>query len=258
MHIKLHSVLLIAGHLSGVTSPYLAVDPCQAEENSLGKYTMHAFACCALFFSHSLWITSSQSALQIWLLPQVSPFPWLNHRRKIWYYYKQQSGIALAYSWGLKTQNCMDVIEENNPKDINVCQRKMFKAWLKITPSPSYQQLVEALYTVGEISEADRLCKKYGKTWLCWKLNMFGRWIISYWWSFILGIQWQHSEVGEGPPAKKNKTDWHSRQNWFVTAPHEYLTDHWMQVMLVLFLPLLDSLIVHDFIFCMLICTLNC
>ena len=54
----------------------------------------------------------------------------------------------------------LDVIEENNPKDIDACKRKMFRVWLRITPSPSYQQLVEALLAVGEISEADRLCKK--------------------------------------------------------------------------------------------------
>ena len=57
----------------------------------------------------------------------------------------------------------LDVIEENNPKDIDTCKRKMFQAWLRITPNPSYQQLVEALLAVGEISEADHLCKKYGK-----------------------------------------------------------------------------------------------
>ena len=65
----------------------------------------------------------------------------------------------------------LDVIEENNPKDIDACKRKMFKTWLKITPIPSYQQLVEALQTVGEIKEADHLSKKYGKTWLYWKLK---------------------------------------------------------------------------------------
>ena len=57
----------------------------------------------------------------------------------------------------------LDVIEENNPKDNGVCKRRMFRAWLRITPSPSYQQLVEALVAVGEISEADRLCRIYGK-----------------------------------------------------------------------------------------------
>ena len=56
----------------------------------------------------------------------------------------------------------LDMIEQNNPKDIDACKRSMFKAWIRITPSPSYQQLVEALQTVGETSEAHRLCKKYG------------------------------------------------------------------------------------------------
>ena len=71
-----------------------------------------------------------------------------------WYYLGLQLGIK---------DTELDVIEENNPKDIDTCKRKMFKAWLRITPNPSYQQLVEALVAVREISEADRLCKKYGK-----------------------------------------------------------------------------------------------
>ena len=69
----------------------------------------------------------------------------------------------------------LDVIEENNPKDNDACKRKMFKAWLRITPSPSYQQLVEALQTVGEIREADRLCKKYGKIMAVLDVEVVGR-----------------------------------------------------------------------------------
>ena len=57
----------------------------------------------------------------------------------------------------------LKVIQKNNPGDLRACRREMFKAWLRINPSPSYQQLVEALQAVGEISEADYLCKKYGK-----------------------------------------------------------------------------------------------
>ena len=57
----------------------------------------------------------------------------------------------------------LEDIQSNNPKSVRTCRREMFKAWLRITPNPSYQQLVEALKTVGEISEADRLCEKYGK-----------------------------------------------------------------------------------------------
>ena len=68
----------------------------------------------------------------------------------------------------------LDVIEQNNPKDIDACKRKMFQAWLKITPNPSYQQLVEALQTVGEISEADHLCEKYGKIMAVLEVEVFG------------------------------------------------------------------------------------
>ena len=74
----------------------------------------------------------------------------------------------------------LDVIEENNAKDIDACKRKMFKVWLRITPNPSYQQLVEALQTVGEISEADHLCKKYGKIMAVLETEVFGHQIIIY------------------------------------------------------------------------------
>ena len=69
----------------------------------------------------------------------------------------------------------LEVIEENNRGDSDVCKRKMFQAWLRITPSPSYQQLVEALQTVGEISEADRLSKKYSKIMGIQKVEGFGK-----------------------------------------------------------------------------------
>ena len=68
-----------------------------------------------------------------------------------WYNLGLQLGIEVTE---------LDVIEENNPKDIDACKRKMFKTWLKITPNPSYQQLVEALQTVGEITEVDCLSGK--------------------------------------------------------------------------------------------------
>ena len=65
----------------------------------------------------------------------------------------------------------LKVIQQNNPGDLRPCRREMFEAWLRITPNPSYQWLVEALLAVGETNEADRLCKKYGKIWLYWKLK---------------------------------------------------------------------------------------
>ena len=67
----------------------------------------------------------------------------------------------------------LDMIEENDRGDRDVCKRNMFKTWLRITPSPSYQQLVEALRKVGEISEADCLSKKYGK--IIAVQNVFGQ-----------------------------------------------------------------------------------
>ena len=57
----------------------------------------------------------------------------------------------------------LEVIQKNKIGDLRACRREMFKAWLRINPNPSFQQLVEALLAVGETSEADRLCKKYSK-----------------------------------------------------------------------------------------------
>jgi len=53
----------------------------------------------------------------------------------------------------------LDVIQANNQNSVEACKREMFSKWLRITPNASYQQVVEALQVVGEISEANRLCK---------------------------------------------------------------------------------------------------
>ena len=68
----------------------------------------------------------------------------------------------------------LEVIKRNNPGDLEACRRDMFRAWLRITPSPSYQQLVEALVTVREVREADLLNNKYGKLAdsVCWHFNL--------------------------------------------------------------------------------------
>ena len=68
----------------------------------------------------------------------------------------------------------LKVIQKNNPGDLRVCRREMFEAWLRITPNPSYQQLVEALLEVGEIDEADCLCKKYGNIMAVLEVEVFG------------------------------------------------------------------------------------
>ena len=79
----------------------------------------------------------------------------------------------LGLQLGIKDTE-LDMIEENNPKDIDACKQKMFEARLRITPSPSYQELVEALQTVGEISEADHLRKKHGKIMTVLEVEVFG------------------------------------------------------------------------------------
>ena len=57
----------------------------------------------------------------------------------------------------------LEEVEKNNQGDLRACRRNVFRAWLRITCSPSYRQLVEALVTLGEPKEADLLGKKYSK-----------------------------------------------------------------------------------------------
>ena len=74
--------------------------------------------------------------------------------------------VAEWYDLGLQLgigDEDLDVIKRDNPGNLKACKREMFRAWLKITPNPSYQQLVEALTAVGDVREANQLCKKYGK-----------------------------------------------------------------------------------------------
>ena len=56
----------------------------------------------------------------------------------------------------------LELIKRNNQEDLEAC-REMFRVWLRMSSSPSYQQLVGALVTVGEVEEAKYLCEKYGK-----------------------------------------------------------------------------------------------
>ena len=57
----------------------------------------------------------------------------------------------------------LEEIGKNNQGDLKTCRRNMFRAWLKITSSPSYKQLIEALTVMGEAKEADLLRKKCSK-----------------------------------------------------------------------------------------------
>ena len=71
------------------------------------------------------------------------------------------------YSLGLQLDikdNDLDTIESNRPQDQEGCKRDMFRTWLNNGPQASYRQLVQALDEMGDVSEADRLCKKYGES----------------------------------------------------------------------------------------------
>ena len=86
----------------------------------------------------------------------------------------------------------LDVIQSNYPLNIRACRREMFKAWLRITPTPTYQQLVEALVAVEEVREADTLSKKYGKCTAAVCLLLLNRdnlFLVCYCHSFYPGTQ---------------------------------------------------------------------
>jgi len=54
-------------------------------------------------------------------------------------------------------------IERNHPQDQERCKRDMFRTWLRMCPQASYRQLVQALVELGDVREAERLCKKHGE-----------------------------------------------------------------------------------------------
>ena len=63
----------------------------------------------------------------------------------------------------------LQTIKHDNPQDQEGCKRDLVRAWLRSCPQASYRQLLQALVELGDVREADRLCKKYGE--LCNKIN---------------------------------------------------------------------------------------
>ena len=57
----------------------------------------------------------------------------------------------------------LETIKHDNPQDQEGCKRDMFRAWLRICPQASYRQLLQALEELGDVREAERLCKKFGE-----------------------------------------------------------------------------------------------
>ena len=60
------------------------------------------------------------------------------------------------------TEDNLDVIEQNYPRDAKMCRSKMFSTWLRSDSSAIYEKLIKALVLVGKQSLAGELCRKYG------------------------------------------------------------------------------------------------
>jgi len=56
----------------------------------------------------------------------------------------------------------LQAIEKNNPQDQDRCKRAMFRRWLEMYPQASYSWLAQSLVELGDVREADILCKKHG------------------------------------------------------------------------------------------------
>jgi len=60
------------------------------------------------------------------------------------------------------TEDDLDVIEQNYPRDAKMHRSKMFGIWLRSDTSATYEKLIKALVVVEKTSLAKELCRKYG------------------------------------------------------------------------------------------------
>ena len=61
----------------------------------------------------------------------------------------------------------LDIIEENYQRNRRKQTCKMFDLWLRKQADASYEQLIKALWEVGDQRVANSLCKKYGEYGIC-------------------------------------------------------------------------------------------
>ena len=71
----------------------------------------------------------------------------------LWYRLGQLLGVS---------EDDLDIIERNYPRDANMCKIKMFAEWLRGDTNPTYEKLVRALATVGRITLAESVCHAQG------------------------------------------------------------------------------------------------
>ena len=53
----------------------------------------------------------------------------------------------------------LDVIKENNPKDVDKCCTEMFKEWLESKPNANWDQLIATLNAIGLNTAAENIIK---------------------------------------------------------------------------------------------------
>ena len=70
-----------------------------------------------------------------------------------WYFLGLQLGIS---------EDGLDVIERNYPRDNHICKVKMFGAWLRVDTSATYRKLARALVAVGKRKIAEAVCTARG------------------------------------------------------------------------------------------------
>ena len=56
----------------------------------------------------------------------------------------------------------LDVIERNYSQDNQMCKVKMFRTWLRVDASATYEKLARALIVVGDRSLAEAICTARG------------------------------------------------------------------------------------------------
>ena len=65
------------------------------------------------------------------------------------------------------TEDDLNAIEQNYPRDAKLCRLKMFGTWLRSDTSANYAKLIKALVVVGKPSLAEKICRKYGMLCAC-------------------------------------------------------------------------------------------
>ena len=77
---------------------------------------------------------------------------------------KLSNWFKVGESLGFQELNLMKIESDHSTRKnkLHACQVAMFGKWLKEHPSPSTQDVIQALRNAGEDKAADQLSQKYG------------------------------------------------------------------------------------------------